>query len=105
MQKSVTTRARLLGTTVLAGMSMLLTSLPASAQDAMETVTVTGYRASLQDSTNAKRAAVSFSESVFAEDIGKFPDTNIEEAFNRIPGITISRENDGSGMRVAIRGL
>lgn len=102
-------RTALLGTTVLAGASMLLlASAPAFAQDdtgAMETVTVTGFRASLQSATNAKREAVNFSDSVFAEDIGKFPDTNIAEAFNRIPGITITRENDGSGMRVAIRGL
>jgi len=101
----VTTRARLLGTTVLAGVGLLLSAMPASAQEAMETVTVTGYRASLADSTNAKRASVSFTDSIFSEDIGKFPDTNIAEAFNRIPGITITRENDGSGMRVAIRGL
>lgn len=105
MNRTVTTRARLLGTTVLASVGLLLSAMPASAQEAMETVTVTGYRASLADSTNAKRASVSFTDSVFAEDIGKFPDTNIAEAFNRIPGITISRENDGSGMRVAIRGL
>ncbi|MDR3526471.1 MAG: TonB-dependent receptor [Rhizomicrobium sp.] len=100
------TRTRLLSTTVLAGVGLLLAA-PAFGQagESLETVTVTGYRASLQDSTNAKRASVSFSDAVFAEDIGKFPDTNIAEAFNRIPGITITRENDGSGMRVAIRGL
>jgi hypothetical protein len=78
---------------------------PALAQESLETVTVTGYRASLQSSTNAKRDSISFSDSIFAEDIGKFPDTNIAEAFNRIPGITITRDNDGSGVRVAIRGL
>lgn len=95
-----------MGTSVLVGLaSAFALAAPAFAQDALETVTVTGYRASLQDSTNAKRASVSFSDSVFAEDIGKFPDTNIAEAFNRIPGITITRENDGSGVRVAIRGL
>jgi TonB-dependent receptor len=104
MQSTVNSRARLLGTTVLAGVGLLLASVPAVAQE-METVTVTGYRASLASSTNAKRDAVGFTDSVFAEDIGKFPDTNIAEAFNRIPGITISRENDGSGMRVSIRGL
>ena len=101
-------RTTLLGTTILAGAStLLLAAAPAFAQDtgAMETVTVTGYRASLESATNAKRQAVNFSDSVFAEDIGKFPDTNIAEAFNRIPGVTITRENDGSGMRVAIRGL
>jgi TonB-dependent receptor len=75
------------------------------AAESMETITVTGYRASLQSSTNAKRDAIGFSDAIFAEDIGKFPDTNIAEAFNRIPGITIQRENDGSGVRVAIRGL
>jgi TonB-dependent receptor len=105
MNSTVRTRARLLGTTVLAGVGLLMATAPAAAQDTTEVVTVTGYRASLQSSTNAKRESVSFSDSVFAEDIGKFPDTNIAEAFNRIPGITITRENDGSGMRVAIRGL
>jgi TonB-dependent receptor len=105
MRSSSTIRGRaiLLGTTVLAG--GLLAAGPAYAQDVGEVVTVTGYRASLESSTNAKRASVNFSDSIFAEDIGKFPDTNIAEAFNRIPGVTISRENDGSGMRVAIRGL
>jgi TonB-dependent receptor len=105
MYSTVTNRARLLGTTVLAGVGLLLASAPAVAQDVGEVVTVTGYRASLESSTNAKRASVNFSDSIFAEDIGKFPDTNIAEAFNRIPGVTISRENDGSGMRIALRGL
>jgi TonB-dependent receptor len=44
-------------------------------------------------------------DSVFAEDIGKFPDTNLAESFNRIPGINISREITGEGLNVAIRGL
>jgi len=105
MHSSVKNRTRLLGTTVLAGVGLLLAATPAIAQDVGEVVTVTGYRASLEDSTNAKRASVNFSDSIFSEDIGKFPDTNIAEAFNRIPGVTIERENDGSGLRIALRGL
>ena len=105
MNSNVSNRARLLGTTVLAGVGLLMAAAPAVAQEATEIVTVTGYRASLTESTNAKRESVSLTDSVFAQDIGKFPDTNIAEAFNRIPGVTISRENDGSGMRIAIRGL
>ncbi|MDR3527370.1 MAG: TonB-dependent receptor [Rhizomicrobium sp.] len=70
-----------------------------------ETVTVTGYHASLASTVGAKRAAFGFTDSIFAEDIGKFSDSSIAEAFNRIPGITISREIDGSGVNVAIRGL
>jgi len=79
---------------------------PAAAQDtAVEEVIVTGYRSSLAASTNAKRDAVGFQDSIFAEDIGKFPDTNIAESFNRVPGITISREVSGEGLNIAIRGL
>jgi len=99
------TKSLLLGTSVLVGLATLAAQTPVFAQDVGEVVTVTGYRASLESSTNAKRAAVNFSDSIYAEDIGKFPDTNVAEAFNRIPGITITREDDGSGMRVAIRGL
>jgi TonB-dependent receptor len=68
-------------------------------------IVVTGYRASLQSQTNAKRNSIGFTDTIFAEDIGKFPDTNIAESVNRIPGVTISREVTGEGSNVAIRGL
>ncbi|UAJ09930.1 TonB-dependent receptor [Polymorphobacter megasporae] len=68
-------------------------------------IIVTGYRSSLAQSTSAKRASTGFTDSIFAEDIGKFPDTNIAESFNRIPGITITRDITGEGTNVAIRGL
>ena len=67
------------------------------AADGVEAVTVTGYAASLQKATDAKRDSTNFTDTVFAEDIGKFPDTNIAELLNRIPGVTISRETDGEG--------
>lgn len=75
------------------------------AAPAAESILVTGYRGSLQSSTNAKKRSVGFSDSIFAQDIGKFPDTNIAESFNRIPGITIAREVTGEGLQVSIRGL
>lgn len=71
----------------------------------VETVTVTGYAASLQKATEAKRDSTNFTDTVFAEDIGKFPDSNIAESLNRIPGVTISREVTGEGVNVSIRGL
>ncbi|MFV3130394.1 TonB-dependent receptor [Niveispirillum sp. KHB5.9] len=76
-----------------------------SGADTLEEIVVTGFRSSLANSTNDKRNATGFQDSIFAEDIGKFPDTNIAESFNRVPGITISREVSGEGLSIAIRGL
>ena len=92
------------------GPACLLATLAgtASAQNAqppLEEVVVSGYRASLESSTEAKKLATGFTDSIFAEDIGKFPDTNIAETFNRVPGITITREISGEGLNIAIRGL
>jgi len=93
----------LLGSSMLAASAILF---PALAQDqAVESVTVTGYQASLENSINAKRQSLSFTDSVFAEDIGKFPDNNLAESLNRIPGVTILRDSDGEGVNVQIRGL
>jgi TonB-dependent receptor len=107
-------RFHCLSATMLAGVASLVAQR-AIAQDAapssndaseeVEEVVVTGFRASLQSATNAKRESVGFSDSVFAEDIGKFPDLNIAESLNRIPGIQLSREVTGEGLNVAIRGL
>jgi TonB-dependent receptor len=102
-------KSLLRGTTLLAGIgAAFVATEPAFAADAdssIETVVVTGYRASLTAATDAKRASTNFTDSIFAEDIGKFPDTNIAESLNRIPGVTISREIDGEGLNVSIRGL
>ncbi|KRA81289.1 TonB-dependent receptor [Altererythrobacter sp. Root672] len=73
--------------------------------DEENVILVSGYRASLQSQTNAKRESTGFTDTIFAEDIGKFPDTNIAESLNRIPGITIGREVTGEGVTIAIRGL
>jgi len=87
-------------------------AVPAYAQDTTgdegdedNVIIVSGYRASLESSANAKRDSVGFTDTIFAEDIGKFPDTNSAESLNRIPGVTITREISGDGLNVAIRGL
>ena len=103
-------KSALLGSSMLAGVSsILLMTLSATAQGqaagGVEEVTVTGFARSLELSTEAKRNSLGFSDTIFAEDIGKFPDTNVAESLNRIPGVTIQREIDGSGTNVAIRGL
>ena len=68
-------------------------------------IVVTGIRASLASATNAKKDAVAFGDSIFAEDIGKLPATNLAETLNRMPGVRLNRDINGEGTQVAIRGL
>src|SRR5471030_1546378 len=98
----------LMGGGMLAAMMVVAPSLAGAqvvAANGVESVTVTGYAASLEKATDAKRNSTNFTDSVYAEDIGKFPDSNIAESLNRIPGVTILRDSDGEGVNVSIRGL
>jgi len=70
----------------------------------VEELIVTGFRGSLLKSLDAKRNAVNAQESIMAEDIGKFPDLNIAESIQRIPGVAISREG-GEGRNITLRGF
>lgn len=68
-------------------------------------VIVKGTRASIQSAANLKRRAQIVQDSIVAEDIGKFPDTNIAESLSRVTGVQISRDIGGEGRFVSIRGL
>ncbi|MEN0036442.1 MAG: TonB-dependent receptor [Cellvibrio sp.] len=70
----------------------------------VEELIVTGFRGSLLKSLDQKRSAVNAKESIMAEDIGKFPDLNIAESIQRIPGVAISREG-GEGRNITLRGF
>ncbi|MFT4198922.1 MAG: TonB-dependent receptor [Pseudoxanthomonas sp.] len=69
----------------------------------LDTVTVTGYRASLEKSLAVKRAANAVVDAISAEDIGKFPDTNAAESLSHLPGISVDRQF-GEGEKVSING-
>ncbi len=70
----------------------------------LETIVVTGIRGSLTSSMNLKRDAQGVVDGIVAEDIGKFPDTNLAESLQRISGVSIDRTN-GEGSRVTVRGV
>jgi TonB-dependent receptor len=76
------------------------------AQDnnAVEEVIVTGIRASVQQAMDIKRDAAGVVDAISAEDMGKFPDTNLAESLQRITGVSISRTN-GEGSEVTVRGF
>ncbi|SFR88203.1 iron complex outermembrane recepter protein [Dyella sp. OK004] len=69
----------------------------------LATVTVSGYRASLDKAIDIKRNANAVVDAISAEDIGKFPDTNAAESLAHLPGITVDRQF-GEGEKVSING-
>jgi iron complex outermembrane recepter protein len=69
----------------------------------IEEVVVHGYRASVRASLETKREATGVEEVITAEDVGKFPDKNLAEALQRVPGIVTQRDF-GEGERINLRG-
>ncbi|WP_310226188.1 TonB-dependent receptor [Sphingobium xenophagum] len=67
-------------------------------------IVVTGIRASLNAARDIKRNAQGVVDAISAEDIGKFPDTNLAESLQRITGVSIDRSN-GEGSTVTVRGF
>lgn len=70
----------------------------------VEVIQVSGIRSSIKESLFQKQNATSVVDLVVSDDIGKFPDENLAEALQRIPGITITR-NGGEGQNILVRGL
>lgn len=100
--------------TLLCGASAvsLLAALPmaAQAQEAGEetltqdVVVVQGIRGSLERAMDIKRDSNGVVDAISAEDIGKFPDTNLAESLQRITGVSINRVN-GEGSEITVRGF
>lgn len=114
------TRLKLISLAV-AGACSAATALPARAQEApaaapptaqaragedvpVQSVVVTGLRASLFSSMNLKRNSDGIVDGIVAEDIGKFPDTNLAESLQRISGVSIDR-SIGEGSKITVRGV
>ncbi len=69
-----------------------------------DVVVVRGFRGSLQTAMSAKKKDDSIVDVIKAEDIGKFPDNNLSESIQRIPGVSIDRDA-GEGRTITVRGL
>ena len=68
-------------------------------------IVVQGFRASLNSALNQKREETAAVDSIVAEDIGKFPDSNLAESMQRVPGVALSRGDGGEGRNISVRGL
>src|SRR5688572_18519941 len=71
---------------------------------ALEEVVVTGFRESLSQALDVKRDQIGAVDAIVAEDIAEFPDLNLAESLQRIPGVAITRTN-GEGNQITVRGL
>jgi iron complex outermembrane receptor protein len=72
--------------------------------DTVDEVVVTGYRAALQSALSLKRSSNVMVDAINAEDIADFPDANLAESLQRLPGVSIDRDN-GEGRTITVRGL
>src|SRR5690348_1687610 len=70
----------------------------------VEEVVVTGYRKSLNAALDTKRDSIAAVDQIVAEDIAAFPELNLAESIQRIPGVSISRDA-GEGRQISVRGL
>jgi TonB-dependent receptor len=116
MRSSEQKRSFNFGVLLLGGVSAFALAQPAIAQTdtdsdgqveeeaRQDVVVVTGIRKSLQASSDIKRDAQGVVDAITAEDMGKFPDTNLAESLQRISGVSIDRAN-GEGSRVTVRGF
>jgi len=100
-------------TRIAASISMLLgagIALPTYAQEAepvaddVEVIQVKGIRGSLARAMDMKREGRGVVDAISAEEMGKFPDTNLAESLQRITGVTVSRSN-GEGSQITVRGF
>ena len=79
-------------------------AVPSSSVDTLDAVMVTGYRASLEKALEIKRGEAGVVDAIVAEDVANFPDLNLAESLQRIPGVSIDRDA-GEGKSICVRGL
>lgn len=100
------------------GALALCLASPAMAQDAQQdtgesaldsgddVIVVTGLRGSLQRNLDEKRNAPGVVDVISAEDIGKFPDSNVAASLQRLPGVSIQRSGArGEATGITVRGF
>ena len=102
-------------TPLAASVAMILTAglgtMSAYAQDEqekadndIEVIEIKGIRGSMIRAMDMKRDATGVVDAISAEEMGKFPDTNLAESLQRITGVSVSRSN-GEGSEITVRGF
>lgn len=71
----------------------------------LEEIVVTGIKGSLRSAAGIKQDASGLVDAITAEELGKFPDQNVAESLQRVPGVAIARGRGGDGRFITIRGV
>lgn len=70
----------------------------------LSTIAVTGQLSAIRRAQSIKRDSVNVVDSVSAEEAGKFPDPNVADALQRVPGVSVNRSG-GESSQIAVRGF
>ncbi|MFT4636316.1 MAG: iron complex outermembrane receptor protein [Chitinophagales bacterium] len=104
-RKSTALKRTALAIAISGAIPMMVPSMALAQEGAsLEEVVVTGIRSSIKRAQDIKRDSSGIVDSISAEDLGKFPDLNVAESLQRIPGVAIDRSG-GEGQAVTVRGL
>jgi TonB-dependent receptor len=105
-------RKAVLGIFAVTSAHMLALSSPcvyaqeaAPAAEPAAIVTVSGFKRSYSDALQMKRQNIAVTDSISSEGLDRFPDLNVGEALQRIPGIQVNREEDSRNASINLRGL
>ncbi len=101
----------LLSATVIAGLPTFAAAQTAAAPqaaastDTLDAVVVTGFKQSYANAVRAKKTAIEITDGISSDGLGRFPDLNVGEALQRIPGVQINREAEGRDATINLRGM
>ncbi len=85
-------------------LTIAISAAPAWAEEAIERVEVIGQAASIDKALREQKSADSIKNVVHADGVGQLPDDNAAEALQRIPGLSVERDQ-GEGRFVSVRGI
>lgn len=102
--KIAATMSLLIGSAAIAMPAVAQEDAGAKADEDVEVIAVRGIRGSLISSSRLKRDSSGVVDAITAEEMGKFPDTNLAESLQRITGVSVSRAN-GEGSQITVRGF
>ncbi|HZT03448.1 MAG TPA: TonB-dependent receptor plug domain-containing protein, partial [Steroidobacteraceae bacterium] len=76
-----------------------------SSSEQLHEVIVTGIRADLEKALDTKEFAPVMLDSIDSTELGRFPDADVADSLEHLPGITVSRTTGGEGQKITVQGL